>query len=106
MGISDLLDPTDETPVGTAIVEATIVRSHGGGHDVTFVLDVTAQLADGDLLFHGGLRGSELETQTGAVLPVIGGTGAFVGANGTVTIQAEEVGGEQGFRWTFVLITP
>ena len=104
LGVSDLLDPSDEEVLGRAIVRGTVVKSRGGGDDVTFILDVTAQLGSGDIVFYGGLQVSELNSDTGAVLSVIGGTGDFAGAKGTVTIVSAEVAGQEGFMWTFDLI--
>ncbi|MGH2812778.1 MAG: hypothetical protein ACRDI1_08725 [Actinomycetota bacterium] len=87
-------------------MKGVIVRLHNRGEDWTFILDVTAQLPDGDIVFYGGGRYSELVSESGTTLSVTGGTGAFAGASGTVTIVPAEVAGEQGFMWTFDLITP
>jgi len=100
---SHLLDPVAGTRVGQSILKATVVRLHRGGEDWTFILDVTVKLDAGDLVFYGGLRNSDLFGETGAVLPVTGGTEDFAGAGGTVTIVPAEVDGEPGFMWTFDL---
>jgi hypothetical protein len=98
--IWDLLDPVDESVVGDSVMEATVVRSHHGGQPFTIILDCTVRLSEGDLAFHGAIQTDEF-----GVLPVVGGTGAYAGATGTVTIEPAEVAGQAGFMWTFDLTT-
>jgi hypothetical protein len=97
--IWDLLDPVDESVVGDSVMKVTIVRSHHGGQFFTIILDCTVRLSDGDIAFHGVIRTDEF-----GPLPVVGGTGAYAGATGTVTIEPAEVAGQDGYVWTFDLI--
>lgn len=99
--IWDLLDPVDESVVGDSVMKVTIVRSHHGDQPFTIILDCTARLSDGHIFFHGAIRTDEF-----GALPVVGGTGEYVGAIGTVTIEPAELAGQDGFMWTFDLLTP
>lgn len=99
--IWDLLDPVDGSAVGDSVMKVTIVRSHRGGEFFTIILDCTVRLSDGDIGFHGAIRTDEF-----GALPVVGGTGVYAGATGTVTIEPAEVAGQDGFMWTFDLMTP
>lgn len=104
--IHDLLDPADTTiVVGQAITRFTVVRLHQHGEDFTLILDCTVRLGEGENVFYGGARFSEFFGPEGAVFPVLGGTGAFSGAAGTVTIGVTAVGGEELALFTFDLIT-
>lgn len=99
--IWDLLDPVDETVVGDSVMQVWVVRLPRGDRPFTIILDCTVRLADGNIAFHGPVRTDEF-----GALPVVGGTGAYVGATGTVTIEPATLSGQDGFMWTFDLITP
>lgn len=102
--IHDLLDATDESvALGQAITKITVVRLHKKGQDFTFILDCTVQLPGGDIVFYGGARFSELFGPDGLVFPVIGGTGPYAAAGGTVTIVPADVAGQDGAKFTFDL---
>lgn len=99
--IWDLLDPVDETVVGDSVMQVWVVRLPRGDRPFTIILDCTVRLADGNIAFHGPVRTYEF-----GALPVVGGPGAYVGATGTVTIEPATLSGQDGFMWTFDLITP
>lgn len=77
-----LLDAPRGTRIGTADGMETIVGRAGGG---TVNMTGVLRLKDGKLHFGGLLRRSD----TPQALPVLGGTGAYAGARGTLTASED-----------------
>jgi hypothetical protein len=96
--VHPLLDPETRERVGRSVTHVRIVRTLPKD-DFLGTLDCTVELPAGDITFYGVIRLSELEG--GTVLPLTGGTGAYVGVEGTVTGQGGELGGKPGAYLTF-----
>ena len=71
----------DGTKVGDAEIVYTITRI--AGEDVAGIIECSVELPEGSLFFNGSFHFGDLAT--GAVLPVLGGTGRYAGYTGTVT---------------------
>ena len=76
--------PSDEDPVG----------------DFVFYLDCSVELDEGSLDFHGAGEIADLPG-SGLTFAISGGTGAYVGAAGTVHITPAEVDGISGVQLAF-----
>jgi hypothetical protein len=90
-----LLNPADGTTVGRSLTLLTIVRPVSGGQDFEIVLASTLRLEGGALMLQVGLRFSELFA--GGTVAVVGGTGDYAGARGTVGFSPATVRGLDGF---------
>lgn len=73
----------DGQEVGAAQTVVTVTVT---GKDIVGILTCSVELPGGDLLFEGSFHVSDMAT--GAVLPVIGGTGDYAGAIGTATLTS------------------
>lgn len=89
-----LLDAVDGTEVGRDFTHETILRVIDDGADLIVVLDSTFRFGDGDVMFYGTARFSDVFTESGVTVAVIGGTGAYQGMVGTATLSATETEGE------------
>ena len=81
---SPVVDAGGQT-LGKALTTAAII-SGTGMTDFEAVVDCTVELAEGHLVFHGGFASKDLAA--GAPVPVVGGTGQYAGATGTVMMIA------------------
>jgi Dirigent-like protein len=77
-----LLDPTSGRRVGATDGMEIVVGRAGQG---TVALTGTLRLTDGRIHMQGLIRHSDTPQQ----LPVVGGTGAYEGASGTVTVRED-----------------
>jgi len=75
----------DGETIGETITTVAIVDGTGMA-DMVGVVDCTVELAEGNILFHGAFSGADLGT--GATVPIVGGTGDYVGATGTAMMVA------------------
>lgn len=97
-----LVDPDSGEEVGRVVTRVQVVDAGGG--DPFQILDCTVELDGGKLVFYGSFRGSE-SAGPGAVFPLMGGTGRYSGAEGTVTARMDELDdGTKGVRIAFDLI--
>jgi len=72
------------------LAETIVIVTRVAGDDVAGLIACSVELPEGNLLFHGSAHLAGLAT--GAALPVVGGTGTYRGARGTVTLIAAEDG--------------
>jgi hypothetical protein len=49
------------------------------------MLECSVELPEGNIFFNGSVHGADVMNGTGAVVPVVGGTGRYAGAEGTVS---------------------
>ena len=70
-------------------------------NDAMGLIDCSINLADGVILFNGHFSLKDLGA--GITIPVIGGTGAYAGAGGTVKMQASDM---KKTNMTFELLIP
>jgi hypothetical protein len=78
---------------GTIVTRFEVVTVHRGAEgDLSFIIDGTLRLAEGDIAFYGTDRYSNVFATTGVTFPVIGGSGSFAGMAGTLHIVAAEPG--------------
>jgi allene oxide cyclase len=77
-----LYDPKTGRQVGTSVAEGTFIRVFPDG-DVLFAFNATNKLEGGELSTQGAFRFSEVES----TFAIVGGTGAFARARGTVTLR-------------------
>lgn len=100
-----VIDPdTGERP-GRSVTHVQVIRAtrrDGNVVDLLGIINCTIDLGDDELHFTGAVKLSEVFGE-GAVVPVVGGTGAYAGTGGTVTIQASEVGDAGGSLLSFEL---
>ena len=75
-----------EQKVGRAETILTITRVSGDGPEV--IVECAVVLPKGQILFNGGMRFADLAE--GAAVPVVGGTGAYARAAGTVVLQSSD----------------
>ncbi len=94
-----LVDPESGAEVGKAVTRVQVLDVSGG--DPVFNIDCTIALAEGDIVFYGAGRFSELAV--GATFAVTGGTGRYAGTRGTVTIRGDSLDGTSGFTIAFDL---
>jgi len=92
------------TVVGSDFDRIQVLRVLAGGEDFAFFFDGTIRLADGDVILYAEGRFSDVFTEDGAPVAVLGGTGTYAGATGSATIAATANEGE--FLITIDLITP
>jgi hypothetical protein len=86
--------------VGNSFTSVAIV-SGSSDQDFNGLLDCTFKLADGNIVFHGWFASKDLAA--GSKIPVVGGTGAYNGATGTVTAVAPN---DKVSNITFDLLLP
>ena len=96
-----LLDPADGSMVGRVVARVEIVKHRG--KDDLFILDGTAKLEGGSIVFYGAARVSQFET--GIAFPVTGGSGIYEHASGKVTAVTDKVSGTSGVLLSFDLAT-
>jgi hypothetical protein len=95
LGTHPLFDAADpSTVVGRDFERIQVLRIVAGGEDFDFVYDTTIRLDDGDIVAYGEGRISSVFAPGGASVPVTGGTGAYAGAAGVLSIAATETEGE------------
>lgn len=80
--------------VGRDFERITVLRVVSQGQDFDFLYDTTIRLADGDIVAYGEGRFSTVFAPGGATVPVTGGTGAYAGAAGALSVAATETEGE------------
>ncbi len=68
--------------VGLAETVYTVTRV--AGDDVAIMVECSVELPEGNLVFNGTAHMADVAT--GATVPLVGGTGAYAGAIGTVTM--------------------
>jgi hypothetical protein len=80
---------TDSTGASVAKLYTVVTVTSGKSMaDGKGLIDCHVVLSDGTILFNGAVDLSKLGT--GVTLPVVGGTGAYNGAGGTVRMQAPD----------------
>jgi hypothetical protein len=84
----------DGAEVGTAETILTFTRA---GDDPVAIIECSVELPDGNVLFNGSVHLAALGT--GADVPVVGGTGKYAGARGTVTMVAVTGGTDLRFHF-------
>ncbi len=94
------IDPDTQQSLGTDVTRVQVVEVLR--RDVVVILDCTANLPDGAIMFYGAFRLSN----PAPVFAVVGGNGAYTGVTGTVTTTAETIGGEDGTLLTFDITLP
>lgn len=95
LGTHPLFDAADpSTVVGRDFERIQVLRVVAGGEDFDFVYDTTIRLADGDIVAYGEGRFSTVFAPGGASVPVTGGTGAYAGAAGGLSVAATDTEGE------------
>lgn len=70
---------------GMAETVLTVTRA---GDDVAVMVECSIELADGNIVFNGSAHFADLGA--GAAIPVIGGTGRYSGARGTVVMTVTD----------------
>lgn len=104
VSLENLLDPESCEKVGQAILKFTFVKPVGK-NDGFHITDGTAVLPDGKIAVYSGGKFSEFGAEDGADLPVIGGTGAYQDATGTMTVlEDQELCDRKGATLTFSLL--
>ncbi|MFN2462177.1 MAG: hypothetical protein ABR591_16100 [Candidatus Velthaea sp.] len=68
--------------------ETALTITHAGAEDLQAMIECTVELPEGKILFAGAFKFADLGH--GAVVPVVGGTGAYKGAAGTVVIRSPD----------------
>lgn len=91
----DLADMESQAIVGQAITRVQVIHTLPGG-DFDLLIDCTVLLAEGTFHFTGGGRFSDFTQGQGITLPIVGGTGVYRQATGTVHMIAGELGGDAG----------
>jgi hypothetical protein len=88
--------------IGSAVTRVQVIQGpdDDGLDDVLFLLDCTIRLNDGNLLFSGAGQLGDLGT--GAEFALVGGTGQYSGARGTV----EMVMGDEATKLNFTFARP
>jgi hypothetical protein len=86
--------------IGTSFTTITVVTGTGPDN-FAGLIECSIDLARGHILFNGSIAAGDLAT--GAVVPVVGGTGAYEGAGGVVTIVAPD---HKHAALTFDLVLP
>lgn len=76
----------DGSKVGLAETVITVTRAEGD--DVAAMIECSIELPEGNLLFNGSVHLADLAA--GADVPVVGGTGSYAGASGTVEMLDAE----------------
>jgi len=99
-----VLDPNTGEQIGDAVTRVRTVENVDGG-DVVVLVDCTIRLPDGNIVFYGGDQLSRVQ-QSGTTYAITGGTGAYSGADGTVTVRIDQVEGQDGFRVAFGFTRP
>jgi hypothetical protein len=92
IGASRVLDRSGRTVLGHTTELCTVTV---GGPRMTCALDVTMLLADGTLVITGAAN----PTQTPWHAAAVGGTGAYAGAHGTVTVTNAPGGAAEYWRY-------
>src|SRR5207247_3737097 len=96
-------DPESGGLIGNLVTHVDFVRPLGKKGNALGILDCTVETPNGDLAFYGAVRFSEFGA--GVTLPVTGGTGAYWGARGTVTIKLGKLQGHTGAFINFDIST-
>jgi hypothetical protein len=95
-----LLDPATGDQVGTSKTRIEVISQVGD--DLSFILDCTFEWPDGNnIVFTGAEYFSDLAT--GLTFAVVGGTGTYAGANGSVHLTPATVDGQSGSTATFTI---
>lgn len=86
---------TEDAPVyregeKVGLAETTLAVTRVDGDDVAVLITCSVELPEGNLLFSGSFHLAAM--MNGAQLPVVGGTGQYAGAIGTVMLTAAEDG--------------
>lgn len=61
---------------------------------------------DGQLVAVGTFAFRRVLSPAGGQLAIVGGTGAYAGASGTITTRVRKIGGDEGFALSFQINTP
>src|SRR5205823_11632671 len=78
----------DGQAVGLAETVYTVTRVHGD--DIDVMIECSVELPEGNILFNG--TGHLADIGSGITVPVVGGTGRYMAAAGTVTMHATSDG--------------
>jgi hypothetical protein len=94
------LSDTTGKAIGSAYTVVTMTSGKSPA-DAKGLIDCSINLAGGRILFNGFVDMAELGT--GVTVPVVGGTGAYAGAGGTVRMKAPDA---KRTNMTFDLLIP
>lgn len=79
--------PIYHNGVAAGMAETILTVTRRAGDDIALMVECSIELADGNIFFNGSAHVAEL-VGGGAAIPVIGGTGRYSGARGTVVLTA------------------
>ena len=96
-----LFDVASGNKVGRLVGVFTFIRSVGQ-RDGHFRVEITSAFEDGKVEIGGASKFSNLGN--GAVFPVLGGTGKYQYARGTMTVNEKKCDGDRGAELTFELL--
>jgi hypothetical protein len=88
VGTEDAPVARDGETVGLALTSLTI--THVEGDDVAGLIDCSIELPEGSIVFNGSFHFGDMAS--GVDIPVVGGTGDYASAIGTVTLTGSEDG--------------
>jgi len=98
----DLYDVKTGLLIGSATTRGQGVRALPGG-DLLFLIDCTVNLPNGTFHFTGGTTFAAIGGE-GAVLPIVGGTGAYELAQGTMHLKTGKLGSRDGTYLTAEIV--
>lgn len=103
LGTHALYDPHTKQRVGYDVEQLQVIHAYPNGDFLGFV-HATATLADGRIQVDGAIRFSKVNSSTGDVLPVTGGTGFYRDTSGTVRVRIGSIGGHSGSYLSFDIL--
>lgn len=103
VGTHALYDPHTKQRVGYDVEQVQLIHAFASGDGIALV-HATAILADGRIQADGTLRFSKVESATGDVIPVTGGTGLYRDTSGTVKVRSGSIGGHPGVYLSFDIL--
>lgn len=96
-------DPHTKQRIGYSVNQIQVVHAFPNG-DFLAVVHGTITLSDGRIQADGGIRFSKVNSSTGDVLPVTGGTGLYRDTSGTVRARVGSIGGHSGVYLSFDIL--
>jgi hypothetical protein len=95
---------TEDAPVyrdgeQVGLAETVFTTTRTDEDDIVWMIECSIELPDGAILFNGTAHLSDFET--GGELPVVGGTGIYEGARGTVGFALVDGGSASELRFDF-----
>jgi allene oxide cyclase-like protein len=96
-------DPHTKTRIGYGITQIQVIHAFPNG-DFLGIIHCTIVLSDGRIQFDGGFRFSKVNSSTGDVVPVTGGTGVYRDTSGSVKARIGSIGGHPGAYLAFDIL--